>query len=153
MKAFVSALILATAVALNSEFIQGAETGLFMTSEAQFEDYKCEMPVIDKQIKGWIDMLTPMKTMMEAMNQGQPNKMMNMLDEITKELGIIYTLGPWGEYEGGDFCRGLILSKEMMTVFWHVAGDMMHTFFDHQTDVPEVAEWKYDSANGKKLNK
>ena len=101
--AFVSALLIATATAYSAEFIQGAETGIFLGDEQSFADYNCQMPKMDQTAKGWIEMLTPLKVMMENMNNGEPSPMMDSLTAITKQLAIIYSLF-WGDYTGGDFC-------------------------------------------------
>jgi hypothetical protein len=115
--AFVSALVFATASAYSAEFIQGCETGLFLGDEESFADYNCQMPTMDKEAKAWIEMLNPVRVMVESMNGGQPSVLMDSLASATQQIAILYSLF-FSEYDGGDFCQGLIFSKEMASVFW-----------------------------------
>jgi hypothetical protein len=66
--AFVSALLTASALAMSPEFLQGAETGIFLGDEAQFKDYSCAMPIVAPEAKMYLDMIAPMKGMLEGMN-------------------------------------------------------------------------------------
>lgn len=125
---FVSALVLASAAAFSPEFMQGCETGVFLNDEQSFKDYSCAMPALDPQAKMWIDMIVPMKSMMEGMNQGKPVPALDALSHTTKQLAIVYSLF-WTEYDGGDFCQGLIFSKEMATIFWSVGKNAFSNFF------------------------
>lgn len=136
--AFVSALLLATATAYSSEFIQGAETGIFLGDEESFADYSCPLPKMDQTAKGWIEMINPVKMMMENMNGGKPSPFMDSLTAITKQLAILYSLF-WGEYDGGDFCQGLIFAKEIGTIFWSFGRELFESFFlgPHISDVQE----------------
>lgn len=69
--AFVSALLIASTLAMSPEFLQGAETGIFLGDEAQFKDYSCAMPAVAPEAKMYLDMITPFKGMIEGMNQGK----------------------------------------------------------------------------------
>lgn len=113
--AFVSACLAASAVAWSPEFLQGCETGIFLTDETHFKDYSCAMPALDPQAKVWIDMVSPFKIMAENMNGGKHIAFLDTIADMTKQLAILYSLF-WTEYDGGDFCKGLIFSKEIGTV-------------------------------------
>ena len=71
------------------------------------------------------------------MNQGKPVPAIDSLSMITNQLAIIYSLF-WTEYDGGDFCQGLIFSKEVGTVFWSFGKEAFGGFFegpeDHKAD-------------------
>lgn len=118
--AFVTALLTASAFAwgpdfLKGEFLQGAETGIFLGDESQFKDYNCALPAVDPQAQMWIGMITPMKVMMENMNQGKHIVALDTLESMTKQIALLYSLF-MGEYDGGDFCKGLIIAKEFSTI-------------------------------------
>lgn len=93
------------------------------------------MPALDPQAKMWMDMITPLKSMAEGMNQGHHIPALDTLNTITKQLAIIYSLF-YSEYDGGDFCKGLIFSKEMATIFWgfgkNIFSGMFETTDDHK---------------------
>ena len=95
--------MLASAAAFSGEFMGGCQAGIFLSDEASFKDYSCAMPAMDPSAKMWMDMIVPMKGMMEGMNQGQHIAALDTLSEMTKQLAIIYSLF-WSEYDGGDFC-------------------------------------------------
>ena len=40
-----------TVSAFDPEFLRGAQTGMFLTSEEQFQDYECETPKPDAKIQ------------------------------------------------------------------------------------------------------
>ena len=63
-------MMLASSQAISSEFINGCQTGIFITSEDQMNDYACPEVVIPEQVKSFMDMIAPMKMMMENMNKG-----------------------------------------------------------------------------------
>ena len=70
MKTFaIAALAVAGSVnALDAEFMRGAQTGFFLTSEDQFEDYSCPAAEIEPKFQSMLDMALPMKMMMQNMN-------------------------------------------------------------------------------------
>ena len=75
MKSFaIAALVAASSVnAFDAEFMRGAQTGAFLTSEDQFEDYSCPPAKPNKQIQMYLDMGEPMILMMKNMNKGESN--------------------------------------------------------------------------------
>lgn len=122
--AFLIALLVAGAAAFSPEFFQGAETGIFLGDEDQFEDYSCPMPVLSPYAKSWIDMFKPFKAMMEGMSQGKPSPLLETMNSLMKQIAILYSLF-WEEYDGGDFCQGLITAKELATIFWFFGKSIM----------------------------
>ena len=75
MKSFAIAAIVAVSSvnAFDAEFMRGAQTGAFLTSEDQFEDYSCPPARPSKQIQQYLDMAAPMAMMMKNMNKGESN--------------------------------------------------------------------------------
>ena len=130
--AYVSALLTASALAMSPEFLQGAETGIFLGDETQFKDYSCAMPVVAPEAKMYLDMITPFKGMLEGMNQGKHIAALDTLSQVTKQLAILYSLF-YTEYDGGDFCKGLILSKELATIAMTFGRNIFSGFFGEQT--------------------
>ena len=83
--AFFAAVMVASTQALSGEFIQGCQTGIFLGSEEQFEDYSCPIPQIAPQAQMYLDMLMPFTNMVKGMN-AQPGQQVEhpMLDSITQ---------------------------------------------------------------------
>ena len=111
MRTFALAMMMASSQAISSEFINGCQTGIFITSEEQMNDYACPEVVIPEQVKTFMDMIAPMKMMMENMNKGQHNPMVDFIDTSSQQIGRIYALFS-DDYDGGEFCKGLIFSHE-----------------------------------------
>ena len=111
MRTFALAMMMASSQAISSEFINGCQTGIFITSEEQMNDYACPEVVIPEQVKTFMDMIAPMKMMMENMNKGQHNPMVDFIDTSSQQFGRIYALFS-DDYDGGEFCKGLIFSHE-----------------------------------------
>jgi len=97
------------------------------------------MPALDPSAKMWMDMLVPLKTMMESMNQGEHIPLLDTLSTMTKQLAILYTLF-WTEYDGGEFCRGLIFSKEIGTIFWTYGSEMVSEYLKSMSEPQEPQE-------------
>jgi hypothetical protein len=95
--------LVAGATAFSPEFFKGAETGIFLGDEDQFQDYSCPMPELSLYAKSWIDMFKPIKSMLENMSQGQPSPLLDAISALMKQFAILYSLF-WTEYDGGDFC-------------------------------------------------
>ena len=87
---------------------------------------------MDPQAKIYMDMFTPLKGMIEGMNQGKHIAALDTLTEVTKQLSIIYSLY-FTEYDGGEFCKGLIFSKEMSTVLLTFGRNIFSGFFGEHT--------------------
>ena len=58
--AIASVAAVSTVNAFDPEFIRGAQTGMFLSSDDQFEDYSCPPATISKQIQQYMDMAKPM---------------------------------------------------------------------------------------------
>lgn len=79
-----SAAVVAYANAFSSEFLQGAETGIFLGSEDQFTDYNCPLPEMSEQAKTFLDMILPFKLMVQNMNKGETNPMLDFVEDVSK---------------------------------------------------------------------
>ena len=71
MKTFTAIAALGAVASVNAwdpEFMRGAQTGMFLTSEDQFEDYSCPAAKVAPKMQAYIDMAQPMKMMMQNMH-------------------------------------------------------------------------------------
>ena len=134
MKIAAAACIAATAAAWDPEFMRGAQTGFFLTSEEQFEDYSCPTPEINGQMKTYIDMAMPMKMMFQNMNPEADHPMMDMLFDGALSFARISSVFS-EEYDGGAFCQGLLFSKDASKMVWAVGGRIMKRM-THQEETP-----------------
>ena len=80
---------------------------------------------MDPKIQTYIDMAGPMKIMMTNMNKGQPNPMVDNALEAVEAFGKISALMD-EDYEGGEFCKGLLFSKEATKVLWKIGNAVMN---------------------------
>jgi len=49
---------------ITSEFMSGAQTGIFLSSEEEFVDYSCPEPEMSAQVENYINMYNSAKMMM-----------------------------------------------------------------------------------------
>ena len=71
MKTFTAVVALAavsSVQAFDGEFMRGAQTGIFITNEEQFEDYSCPRPMTPMPVQNFVNMAMPMKMMAQNMN-------------------------------------------------------------------------------------
>ena len=127
MKRVAAFAAIATASQVNAwdpEFMRGAQTGMFMTSEDQFEDYDCPAAKVSPQMQTYIDMAKPMQMMVQNMNKGEPMPGLEIALEFAVTVGKV--MGVFSEeYDGGEFCKGLLFSKEASKVVFKVGNWMM----------------------------
>ena len=127
MKTFSAIAVLAAASSVNAfdaEFMRGAQTGFFLTSEDQFEDYSCPVATIAPKYQSMLDMALPMKMMMQNMNQGKPSPALDTAFEVAMAGFKVASLFS-AEYDGGEFCKGLVAAKEGSTVIFKAANMIM----------------------------
>ena len=142
MKTFAGIAALAvSASALDPEFLRGAQTGMFIQSEEQFQDYDCEAPTVDPKIQQYIDMAEPMKMMMANMNKGQPNPLLDNALDAVRAFGKVSALFD-EDYEGGEFCKGLLFSKEASRVIFKVGQAMINQKKDEPVSEQEKKKLK-----------
>ena len=70
-------------------------------------------------------MAAPMKMMMANMNKGEPMPMIDTALEAITAFGKISSIFNDG-YEGGEFCRGLIFSKEASRIIFKIGNGLMN---------------------------
>ena len=130
--------LIATATVANAaftpEFFSGAQAGFFLTSEDQFEDYSCALPEMDPMMENAINMIAPFKMMMQNMG-GKDAEANPFIPVLTAIEAIAYQAGYLmsvlvGDYEGGDYCAGLIASKEASMLAFQMFGEVFKSIFE-----------------------
>ena len=124
MKTFAIAALAAVATpgnAFEAEFMRGAKSGFFVTSEEQFADYGCALPEIDPWYANVIEMTKPFKKMVEnTINHGEPTATTEAAYDalvVGAKLAGLFT----PEYEGTEFCKGLMSTWESKSVMYNAA--------------------------------
>jgi hypothetical protein len=74
---------------------------------------------------------------MESMNQGKSSPLLDTVNDLLKQFAILYSLF-YTEYDGGDFCQGLITAKELASVFWYFGKSMLESM----TRMPEPSQFE-----------
>ena len=109
-----AALLLASshaAVSFSDDFVSGFESGIFLRTKEDREEYGCPEPHSDSAaLMGLPDMMTPLK-MMTAFVQDQNIKaivdIVGVFIESVSQLMAVFM----NQYEGDDFCSGLIFGS------------------------------------------
>ena len=70
-------------------------------------------------------MAAPMKMMMMNMNKGEPNPMLDMALDAAQAFGKISSIFD-EDYDGGEFCKGLLFSKEASKIVFKVGNNIMN---------------------------
>ena len=55
-----------SATGFSKEFIKGGETGMFLASKDQMQDYNCPEPIVSENITGVVDMFRSITSYMET---------------------------------------------------------------------------------------
>ena len=122
------ALIGAT-TAISNDFFSGVQTGVFIQSEEAFKDYSCPMPQKLEYIQQAETMVAPMKQMFMSMNKGESNPLVDSIESVISQFSIVISLF-LGDYDAGDFCKGLIFAKMVSTILMKVFGSFYTKIFD-----------------------
>ena len=123
-----AALFLATthaAVSFSDDFVSGFESGIFLRTKEDREEYGCPEPKSDgAAMMGLPDMMTPLK-MMGAFVQDQNIKavvdIVGVFIESVSQLMAVFM----NQYEGDDFCSGLIFGSNGAQMLVNIAKTFM----------------------------
>lgn len=131
------AAVATTATAFDMEFLQGAQSGFFLTKDSQLEDYACPEAYISEEWQRYLDMLKPMQMMAKNMNNGQSFPMVDLL--VDKADGLAHAFSVMSEdYEGGSFCQGLLLSYNTSSIVMQAVTTLFNSlFFPPQPEEPQ----------------
>ena len=72
----------------------------------------------------YIDMAMPMKAMLTGMSQGKPNAGLDIAFEFAMTAAKMMSVFS-GSYDGGEFCKGLLFSKDASKVVYKIGSFMM----------------------------
>ena len=108
---------------------------MFIQSEEQFEDYSCPTVAMNPQMKTYLDMAEPMKMMLKNMNKGEDSPMLEIAFEAAVTFAKVSSIFS-AEYDGGEFCRGLLFSKEASKIVFAIGNQLMGRMTQPQLDAP-----------------
>ena len=114
------------------EFINGFEAGVMVRDdENAFEDYSCEKPKGDSSLAANAKAIVAPVQMMKAMMPDE--KMKSMADSVELFINVAVELEEvfMGNYDGGDFCGGMIFGKAGSKALVSIAQRFMHIPDDH----------------------
>merc|ERR1712156_457115 len=131
------AALAAAANAWDAEFMRGAQTGFFLQGEEAFEDYSFPAAHMKPQVQTYIDMAKPMAQMMKNMNQGKDMPFFDFAFDSMESIGRISSLFD-EDYDGGEFCKGLLFSKDAGKIVFSIGGKMMNRNKAIDEDVPSA---------------
>ena len=107
----------------------GAQAGMFLMDESLIEkEYHCEMPEMDTMVQQFESMIPMMKMMATNMNGGKEPTYVKNLESLEHSFATIYTL-LMGDYEGTEYCKGLIGAVEARKIALGVGSEMAGAVF------------------------
>ena len=127
---FLAVITTVYATGFSKEFIKGGETGMFLASKDQLQDYNCPEPIKSETITGLVEMFKSITAYLETYklkhSEGPSWKdsLYSILVALTIMLdkaAVVFTLMQGG-YDGGDFCSGLTIGFEARDVLTKALG-------------------------------
>lgn len=80
--------------------------------------------------------------MIEGMNQGKKMPALEAVTQVTTQIGVLYSLFNTG-YDSGEFCKGLIFSKELASIFITFGKNIFAGFLgEHTSAVQDLLSQK-----------
>ena len=125
---------------LNQEFLQGFDTGILVRSDNRaFKDFQCPIPDVRNEGLKKLNQLTgPMKMAATFANNDQLTALTNSLETFVSSMQDM--MGVFNaDYDGGDFCKGLIFGRDGSNMLYEVA----------QTFVDDADKREYESQKKK----
>ena len=117
---------------LTQDFIVGFESGIFVRDDDNaFDDYSCDKPKIEMTfIHTMNSFVQPMKIMAGFSQDLMVEKMVNSVDKFINSIGNIFFVFS-GQYDGGEFCSGLIFGKYGAKMLTEIADYLFKMPEDH----------------------
>ena len=101
------------------EFKAGIHTGMFMENEEDLDDYSCsEIGQASKSHQDWKAAIENTKHIIKILKVTDP-RTFTIIDSIQGIVQISYIFDE--EYDGGEFCQGLLFSREAAKIFFAFA--------------------------------
>ena len=130
LRYFLALITTVFATGFSKEFIKGGETGMFLASKDQLQDYNCPEPIKSETITGLVEMFESITAYLESYKlkhrEGPSWKdslhcILVALTIMLDKAAVVFTLMQGG-YEGGDFCSGLTIGFEAKDVLTKAFG-------------------------------
>jgi len=112
----------AVAINLNSDFITGFESGIFLRGKSHLieEQYGCPRPAIKNQEMAKIQgMVAPMKMMAAMVPDKSIQKAISTIEVFLNDIQSL--LSVFDGYSGGDFCQGMIFGMTGADMLTNIA--------------------------------
>ena len=132
MKQIVSVLLLTVLISgvscqlpMTTEFITGFESGIFMRGNPEMlETYSCPDPDLKKDAKfvQMQSMIQPLKLMSGMLEDKNIEQMVSQMEELFESFFTLVSI--FQNYQGGDFCMGLIFGMNGAQIMTKLASVM-----------------------------
>jgi hypothetical protein len=123
IRAFAFAFLFNVSLAkLTQEFIQGFETGILLREDARaLRDYSCPRPELENSlVQQASSLIAPMKMMAAMMKEEKLDKTVSQIDLFVTSMSDMMGVFA-GDYDAGDFCRGLVFGKDGSAMLYGIA--------------------------------
>lgn len=103
------------------EFFEGAETGLLITDNQEFDDYSCTLPDPTDKVQNYLAMIEPVRKLLDTTaSDGRAthplSDILGKWNSTVEQLGVMFSLmSP--SYDCGDFCQGLTMAYHFKNLF------------------------------------
>ena len=105
----------------STDFIKGIQTGTFITNEKSLADYQCPEPEISSRVENYQTRYNMAKGVLAPKKSSRASRdspvtdsgptLFDKIDQFSDQLAIVMSVTE-KDYEGGDFCAGLIVGFE-----------------------------------------
>jgi hypothetical protein len=95
---------------LSQDFVTGFESGIFIRDESRiFEDYSCQEMHVDSNSESLNKMIATFKFMAAMLKIDEAKQLVDAIEVFLKSISQM--VGIFGDYDGGEFCSGLIFGN------------------------------------------
>ena len=118
---------------MSREFFNGAEVGLAVIDNIEFQDYSCLLPEPTGPVQNYLKMVEPLKLLLNttAADGRQTHPLSDFLGYITGSIESIGTfislLSP--NYDSGEFCQGLSIAYLSKQFYEFMSNNLMTQLF------------------------
>ena len=118
---------------MSREFFNGAEVGLTVIDNFEFQDYSCYLPEPTGPVQNYLKMVEPLKLLLNttAAKGRETHPLSDFLGYITGSIESIGTffslLSP--NYDSGEFCQGLSIAYLSKQFYDFMSNTLMTSLF------------------------
>ena len=95
---------------LNNEFINGFESGIQLGDGSDISEYGCPQPHLSGPLGNIQQVLAPLKMMGNLVKDQNLETLLSTVDVFVNSISSL--MGVFSNYEGDDFCAGLIFGQK-----------------------------------------